>query len=436
MALAEELGTALKSILPVARFNVAGHVYAVADYRQAHVLSGAHWPARPAPRSWLEHADVIVPEAALAMLCEMLAKAMAPYVDDRNRVGSGITLEIGGGPVPSEIADYSRGLVASAALFGVSRTSEAMLGWITGEPVRYTRVTVLRGIELEAPQELCEGVWFERLPNRGEELAKLVSEELMERIDSNPGEIDLPNSTVLCCDATAGPAFHHPRKADASSGRARVTVEPAFPAGDWPLLLQALSLACDSRVRPTYWWTRVPHGPTRVIFRTLQSGWRQYLDPGYSTEGPKMLTQALLERSRVLVEQLRKLGGALDPAIGRWLSSKQSSPLDQFIDLRISLESLYAKGSSTDVSLRVAICGAWHLGIDAEERMRYFRLLREIYKCASAIVHGREPKHRPDNRSLLDEAKAACRIGILKRLDEGEPDWDTLILGVGRHTSS
>ena len=52
-------------------------------------------------------------------------------------------------------------------------------------------------------------------------------------------------------------------------------------------------------------------------------------------------------------------------AISRWAKSKDTDQnfADKFIDLRIALESLYPnRGNNADLSFRLALSGAWHLG--------------------------------------------------------------------------
>jgi hypothetical protein len=412
----DDLAGALSDALMAARFDVIGHEYSLADYRQAF---GSSW--------LFEHPRVVVPQSALSRLDAVLAKEMDAFADDEGRVVTGAVFVTGGGPSPPGINGFSRGLVASAALFGLARTVEAMLGWIDGEPVHFTRMVALSGITVDDPLELYRGVRFMRLPHRSEDLAKYVPGGLVDMINTAPWGVELLNTTVLCYERTVSPVFQGLRDGlDLSPA-----VSGAAPAEtEWPLLRRALSLACDSRVHETYAWTRVEDGCARVILRVGGNGWTKQRDAGHSMGGSPTLTQALLDRARDLVAQLRSRGGVLDLAIDRWMKSKQSqTDEDQFIDLRIALESLYARDGNAEAALRVAIRGAWHLGSNVDERKQYYDLLRKLYARASKVAHAKTLKRGEDNRTLLDEGKAACRVGILKCLDAGEPDWNTLILG-------
>ena len=115
-------------------------------------------------------------------------------------------------------------------------------------------------------------------------------------------------------------------------------------------------------------------------------------------------------------------------------SKRQKGYVDKFIELRIALEALYLQGKGTrgEMGFRLANYGAWHLGADFAERRKYRTLLSRVYREASGAVHTAEVADTEANRELLSEAQDLCRMGILKRLDEGKaPDWDELILGGG-----
>ena len=81
---------------------------------------------------------------------------------------------------------------------------------------------------------------------------------------------------------------------------------------------------------------------------------------------------------------------------------------------------------------RLALFGAWHLGVDFEERKKVRRKLRDAYDTASGAVHGGDLKKTLAIRELLSDAQDLCRRGILKMLREGYPSqehWGDLILG-------
>ena len=106
--------------------------------------------------------------------------------------------------------------------------------------------------------------------------------------------------------------------------------------------------------------------------------------------------------------------------------------MDQYIDLRLALESLYLKDfvneHSQEMRFRLALFGAWHLGGNLDERRTIRKTLRDAYDTASKAVHlGEVPE---EARAPLLLAQDHCRQGILKLLHEGGPrDWGDLVLG-------
>ena len=101
---------------------------------------------------------------------------------------------------------------------------------------------------------------------------------------------------------------------------------------------------------------------------------------------------------------------------------------DQLVELRIALDGLYARkgrASKQDVAVR----GAWHVADTPKDRRRFYDLLRLAYGDASTVVHADEPKNLKSRRPVYASVRENCRLGILKKLDEGDADWDDLILG-------
>ena len=76
----------------------------------------------------------------------------------------------------------------------------------------------------------------------------------------------------------------------------------------------------------------------------------------------------------------------LNTAISRWIQSKQSKILpDQFVDLRIALETLYLNEGSSELKFRLSAYGAWHLGSNFTERKEIFSTLQTAYDLAQKL---------------------------------------------------
>lgn len=120
---------------------------------------------------------------------------------------------------------------------------------------------------------------------------------------------------------------------------------------------------------------------------------------------------------------------------------------DQFVDLRIALESQYLHDfdneHSQEMGFRLALFGAWHLGAGFQERKVVRKTLRDAYKKASGVVHTgnidsacekRKLKNTGlrwlENQKLLSDAQNIVRRGLLAMLREGPPhNWGDLVLG-------
>lgn len=428
------LAGALDAALESASFRIDDWEYDLDDYLRAYEFAGRE-PARPqqfsSPRSY-ERPAVDLPAPLRQRLDVALAQVMASHMDDRGMVGIGVPLIIGGN-LPPDIGGFRCRVVTSAALFGAQRTAESLRHWVAGGPAHCASMTVLRGVSVEEPLELYDGVRLVRLPSKVEDLTEVVPKIFIDMFCGAPmmEGLQLPGMTVLCCEWAIRSVFCPPDK-DGLPTR-KPDAAPALPEENSPLLWLAFSLACDTSALPTHHWMRASDGCTRVILGIGQDGpWGRWSHDGSpSAEGPSTLTKERADRALRLVGQLGRRGDKLHVPVDRWARSKRSATAaDQLIDLRIALESLYARGSNTEAALRVAVHGAWHLGASPDERLRYFRLLRDVYRRASRVAHGRALSPGQDDRSFLSDAKAACRRGILKILDEGEPDdWEALIMG-------
>lgn len=317
-----------------------------------------------------------------------------------------------------------RRLVVSGALCGVKDTTNVFRQWLGGDPARFTHMTVLQGVAIEGETlTYREGVRLERLP-KDDSLFRVVPEGIAESTYGRPDRSGLPGSTVLCVDAEIPFVFYHP---DGPESQIPLGEGISFPLPweDWNEIPQALSLLSDSKVFVTYTWQRI-EAPTRILICRGDGYAHNNLNEFAEFETP-IINQNHVDEARHLIPKLQQKRH-LAVAIARWMRSKSGDP---FIDLRIALESLYGEPGSHESTFKVATNGAWHLGTTSEERIKYEKILRKLYKRASEVIHGGTASKEGD-QELFVEARAACREGILKRLDEPKRiDFKKLRLGAG-----
>ena len=441
----DELEALLNEILPLARFTVVGRVMGIQEYRDGYARSQTFVDGMPP--SWFIHAEVevdMVPKAKFDRLVEALRSALGSFVNlTTSRISLLTPTIMGGGMYPEpDIDRFARQAIRCGALSGSARTVDLLLSLVGGEQIRYTEMMVLRGIHQEQDRlDLQPGVRLIKLSRDGDSLFDMIPEELALKLRMQPPQhperiIDqgwlpmegLPGATALCIDATASPVFCE--RDDKTSDRPNVNRHSSL---QYPrcLFIQALSLAFDSHVSVLHEWLDFDPEITLLTGAYDRPHSSPPRFPPWRVESPP-LTQDGLVQARDLGKKLyRHSSDEVQVAIGRWMKSKPLWNLvDDSIDIRIALETLfYAEGENTELSLRLALRGAWYLGNDAGERSEYFEALKKAYKMCSGAVHTGSLSYRPENRDLLGKAQDICRKALLKRIDQGSaPDWTALVL--------
>ena len=355
--------------------------------------------------------------------------------------GSAVTMTGTGGGLyrfehHSELRDFARALVQAAALMGVQSATGTMAAWCQGEPVEVRMATVLNGLllsEIVAPRGDIE------LVPLGLSTAQLPSVLMFQGDDA----VHYLGLTLLRLTLRASPAVFRPHT-DGNEGTVR---SRSANRVDLELVRDALSLVTNRYVALSRVWLEYPgawgfrlSGPT-FTFGTDRPKPMQWKEMS-SGAGPTVIT--LKDDStpdsvdpRQVDANIEALQGAnrkLKIAVDRWRRSmaEDAELEDRYIDLRIALEAIYLKDfaneHSQEMRFRLALCGAWHLGADFEERRSIRKTLRDAYDTASKAVHEGELPNAA--RPALSTAQDLCRRGILKLLSEGPPDdWGDLALG-------
>lgn len=97
------------------------------------------------------------------------------------------------------------------------------------------------------------------------------------------------------------------------------------------------------------------------------------------------------------------------------------TPRDSFLDLMITLEDLFLKGTNQELSYRISMRMAYVLGKDKEDRKNIFDFIKDAYNLRSKIVHG-EKSDKLDNQKFL-ELRELTRKSIIYFL-ENEDNWN------------
>ncbi|WP_420615090.1 hypothetical protein [Candidatus Palauibacter sp.] len=335
----------------------------------------------------------------------------------------------------STVQEFGVALVKGAAILGVDRMVRLLEQWRSGKPVTYRTCRVV-GVTIREPLDLADGIKLVPLP--------LTSDDLSARLPSR-GRIS-PSAylghTIVSMETIAKPALFRP------------DVENLFNAVEAKLsphlgfenLCEILSLEFDTYVDMGLGWN--DYGDLAALSNAdVTWGEPDRLGQPAACRGESISGDVMtldLDYDAVpnpAEDDLQRLGEALkaaDPrtrvAVARWKRSndRRKGLTDQFIDLRIALESLFLPHKSDQqLSFRLALTGAWLLGKEAEERQDAYKILKKAYGTASLAVHHGEVRESDANRDLLARAQGRCRAGIYQVLQEGRVgDWDALVLGV------
>ena len=208
------------------------------------------------------------------------------------------------------------------------------------------------------------------------------------------------------------------------------SVEMAFQWNDYG----EVSLYLGSE-RGSYWSANLGGMAPRGIGFTLHTDFKTGVK-SLSINEEKIARISEITMGDIISRIAKQKQEEINVAISRWCKSKESFRTlgDQFIDLRIALESLYLRNIDSkyrgEMRFRLALCGAWHLGADVAKRKTILKTLRDAYDMASSAVHGGNVDYTEASRRLLAEGQRLCQLGILKLLEEGvRDDWSALILG-------
>lgn len=108
------------------------------------------------------------------------------------------------------------------------------------------------------------------------------------------------------------------------------------------------------------------------------------------------------------------------------------SPVDSAIDLGIALEALFLNDERGELTFRLKLRAARHLGKNSNEREFIFQIVGDLYKLRSAAIHtGKIPTHPIKGRSapeLLEEGFRLTAKAIRLCINNGVPDWSKVQL--------
>ena len=345
----------------------------------------------------------------------------------------------------SDMGVLAKGLVRVAAVSGPENAGLLVDGWANGEPFGFKICLVLDGVYVGGLLNLDVGIRAYPLPVSSDGFPLSMPE-----IDANLAG-DFLGHCILEVDATTAPAFFVPPARDeVFPGSETVTVLGGVTLD---MFLTALSLVCNTSVRVGWRWIDYGEaagfsvgrpdgfshpGPARL--RVLGRGWTHHLESNVveltDFHPPRVNLDAdCLRRAWELVPELQRRvddDSRFRIAVNRWSQSRlrEASLEDRAVDLRIATESLYLDSSGGELSFRLALTGARHIGVGLEDRRRIRKALADFYGVSSRVIHGAEVQSmKARDRAGMRAASKHCRDGILKIVEtKYRPDWTDLLL--------
>lgn len=364
-----------------------------------------------------------LPEHLLSKLAANLESLLCPHMVE-GEIGNGIALFLGG-PLTTSTNTLTGPVARASVILGPNRVAQLLRHWSSGGTIPYQKHIVLSGATVADPFDIGPGILIDRLPDNaldaGDRLPRIARMLF--------GELEFPNATILTIECEAGPAFGQPD--EIWKNHSRTSPIGAVWAGSPERFAQALSLVADHPIFCLLEWSECRDAEAFGFTSSGISSTRRMVSRGGAS-----ITKDLIEEAFDL--HLRYFNDwTMDPNVGiaitRWeLSKEEKGLVDQLVDLRIALETLFGEGIQQEIRFRLAVRGAWFLGIEFEDRKRIYGELRDVYDRASRAIHSGEVRGSDPHqiRALVSQGQELCRAAILKRLGGDDvDDWDDLILG-------
>ena len=331
-------------------------------------------------------------------------------------------------PAETQMDKFADGVIQAADNLGPEEVTSLLDRWARGESIRYREHAVLSGVSIDQPLEMADGIYLGSLPKSSDQLLHHLPRYTTLQL----GEFSLLSKVKVSVDCLSGPVFFRPDDQTGEVGyqRWRYNNTPSNSHDSLSTLCEVLSLSCNSYITWVVWWPDYWHESgafcSGAVYGRMSYGNREDLSRGQVLLSPDQLEFA----SSLLEKRLHLQNLGVGRAIRRWMGSKRSRELtDQFIELRVALETLYPTGGR-ELGFRIANYGAWHLGDSFGQRKEYREVLSTAYGLASDGVHKGSVEDTSKNRQTLTKAQDLCRDGIIKRLHESEePKWQDMILG-------
>ncbi len=402
------------------------------------------------PYYWAHYNPHIVDKATKSKLIGFLSEELAPFIRE-NRILSVSSFIFQDPPGNGfHMNDLLGQLLKIAIIRGIKGAISAFGRCTENKPASFQYIALLEGINIETKKQIFDGIALLPLPCSTSELPHYLI-----NLFPDMSAVSLLGKTLLVIDFVASPIFHKPlteatleERSDQQKKIFRSEIRggncPNFNVANFSVwaLCHALSLACNSAVEIGFDSTVLAEDePFNLSHRTYRSPWKNDGPFGPSAKAGEAEIDKAKHMYHILVNPDSEVGKRLQIPINRWIKSKASwNAVNQMIDLGIGFEALYLSDikDRAELSFRLRLHVAWHLGKDKVDRKALMKEFGKIYEWRSLAVHtGKLPNKKKkvpftteEVAEFIARAQDLCRDSILKIIEDEEfPDWGNLILG-------
>lgn len=159
---------------------------------------------------------------------------------------------------------------------------------------------------------------------------------------------------------------------------------------------------------PKNWMLFIPNGNLTEIHGTTVNMYPRYLEDGaWNSETPKVNMQQLKITQKLFNKIVNSNNRSIDMAIDRLIRALiRDEQEDAFLDILIGMEILLTDNEKTEVTYKLSMRISFIMNkLNKEKNINYAKVLKDLYKYRSAIVHGNADK---DKLSYLKYLKKSC----------------------------
>ena len=372
-------------------------------------------------------------EAVQQQLVDIVANALQEHTRE-GRIQTAAIATVGGFFPGYALVDLVERMVRVAIGKGPQSAAQAFYRELQDQAATYRWIGLLDGIRLDHPIEVRPGINIAPLPNDSGKLPPFF----LQMKDMDPG--DLLGLTVILIDLTISPIYADPDPMNSPLNHLFQHKQTGtdLPDFDMDQFCDALALACDGPVERIADWHL--HNPDEIFLldRPHAGGHRMY--PNRQRQRRRVqATDEHVEEAVSIYEALNGLDEKTTQKLGvpikRWIKSKtEQSLVDSFIDLGITLESLYLDSGTQELGFRLRLRAALFMEEDVEKRESLMKEVGHIYGLRSRAVHHGVIERNEETLISITKAQDLCRESIIKTIfhtkETGQlPNWSRMELG-------